>query len=63
MLQMVTLAYLSIVVAYEGHLQEAESLAREAGALVERFGLQKVPQSSWAPNRLIKDGLSRSLGD
>jgi LuxR family transcriptional regulator, maltose regulon positive regulatory protein len=49
LLQMVTLAYLSIVVADEGHLQEAESLAREAGALVERFGLQKVPQSSWAP--------------
>jgi len=46
---MVTLSYLSIVVADEGHLQEAESLAREAGALVERFGLQKVPQSSWAP--------------
>jgi LuxR family maltose regulon positive regulatory protein len=48
-LQMVTLSYLSIVVADEGHLQEAESFAREAGALVERFGLQKVPQSSWAP--------------
>jgi LuxR family maltose regulon positive regulatory protein len=47
--RMVTLAYLSIVAADEGHLQEAESLAREAHALVERFGLQEVPQSSWVP--------------
>jgi LuxR family transcriptional regulator, maltose regulon positive regulatory protein len=44
-----TLAYLSIVAAEDGHLEEAESLAREARALVERFGLQEVPQSSWVP--------------
>ena len=49
LLRMGTLAYLSIVAAEEGHLEEAESLAREARALVERFGLQEVPQSSWAP--------------
>ena len=45
---MVTLAYLSIVAADEGNLEEAESLAREARALVDRFELQGVPQSSWA---------------
>ena len=49
LLRMVTLAYLSIVAADEGNLEEAESLAREAGALVDRFELQGVPQSSWAP--------------
>jgi len=46
---MVILSFLSIVAADEGHLEEAESLAREARALVERFGLQGVPQSSWVP--------------
>jgi LuxR family maltose regulon positive regulatory protein len=49
LLRMVTLAFLSIVAAEEGHLEEAESLAREGGALVDRFGLQGIPQSSWAP--------------
>ena len=49
LLRMVTLAYLSIVAADEGNLEEAESLAREARALVDRFELQGVPQSSWAP--------------
>ena len=49
MLRMVTLAFLSIVAAEEGHLEEAESFAREGGALVERFGLQGIPQSSWVP--------------
>jgi LuxR family maltose regulon positive regulatory protein len=49
LLRMVCLSYLSIVAADEGHPEEAESLAREAHALVGRFGLQGVPQSSWAP--------------
>jgi LuxR family maltose regulon positive regulatory protein len=49
LLRMVSLSYLSIVAADEGHLEEAEALAREAQAWVTRFGLQGVPQSSWAP--------------
>jgi len=49
LLRMVSLSYLSIVAADEGHLEEAEALAREAHALVARFGLQVLPQSSWAP--------------
>jgi LuxR family transcriptional regulator, maltose regulon positive regulatory protein len=49
LLRMVTLAYLSIVATDEGNLEEAESLAREARALVNSFELQGVPQSSWAP--------------
>ena len=49
LLRMVSLSYLSIVAADEGYLEEAESLAREAYALVGRFGLQGIPQSSWAP--------------
>jgi ATP/maltotriose-dependent transcriptional regulator MalT len=49
LLQMVTLSYLSIVATDEGRQEEAESLARQAGTLVVRFGLQGVPQSSWAP--------------
>ena len=49
MLRMVNLSFLSLVATDEGHLEEADSLAREAYALVGRFGLQKVPQSSWAP--------------
>jgi LuxR family transcriptional regulator, maltose regulon positive regulatory protein len=52
MLRMVSVSYLSLVATDEGHLEEAESLAREACALVVRFGLQKVPQSSWAPTAL-----------
>ena len=49
LLQMVSLSYLSIVATDEGRQEEAESLARQAGTLVIRFGLQGVPQSSWAP--------------
>jgi LuxR family transcriptional regulator, maltose regulon positive regulatory protein len=49
MLRMVNLSFLSLVATDEAHLEEAESLAREAYALVSRFGLQKVPQSSLAP--------------
>ena len=60
MLRLVSVSYLSLVATDEGHLEEAESLAREACALVVRFGLQKVPQSSWAPialgNMLAKRG-------
>jgi LuxR family maltose regulon positive regulatory protein len=48
LLQMVSLSYLSIVATDEGRQEEAESLAQEAAALVLRFGLQVVPQSSWA---------------
>jgi LuxR family maltose regulon positive regulatory protein len=39
---------LSIVATEEVHLKEAESLAREACALVERFGLQGNPQAAMA---------------
>ena len=49
LLQMVSLSYLSIVATDEGRLEEAVSLARQARTLVVRFGLQVVPQSSWAP--------------
>jgi LuxR family maltose regulon positive regulatory protein len=49
LLRMVSLSYLSIVATDEGRQEEAESLAREAAALVVGFGLQVVPQSSWAP--------------
>jgi LuxR family transcriptional regulator, maltose regulon positive regulatory protein len=43
------LSCLSFVAGDEGQLEEAESLAREACALVDRFRLQGVPQSTWAP--------------
>jgi LuxR family transcriptional regulator, maltose regulon positive regulatory protein len=46
-LRMISLSILSIVTTDEGRLEEAESLAREARTLVESFGLQGVPQSSW----------------
>jgi LuxR family transcriptional regulator, maltose regulon positive regulatory protein len=49
LLQMVCLSYLSIIATDEGRQEEAEALARGAGALVLRFGLHAVPQSSWAP--------------
>jgi LuxR family transcriptional regulator, maltose regulon positive regulatory protein len=49
LLQMVCLSYLSIIATDEVRQEEAEALAREAGALVLRFGLHAVPQSSWAP--------------
>jgi LuxR family transcriptional regulator, maltose regulon positive regulatory protein len=48
LLRMVCLSFLSIVAADEGQLEEADLLAREARASVERFGLMGVPQSSWA---------------
>jgi LuxR family transcriptional regulator, maltose regulon positive regulatory protein len=46
-LRMISLSILSIVTTDEGRLEEAKSLAREARTLVESFGLQGVPQSSW----------------
>jgi LuxR family maltose regulon positive regulatory protein len=48
LLRMVCSSFLSIVAADEGHIEEADSLAREASASVERFGLSGVPQASWA---------------
>jgi LuxR family transcriptional regulator, maltose regulon positive regulatory protein len=39
---------LSLVATDEGRMGEAESLAREAVALVDRFGLQGVPQAALA---------------
>jgi LuxR family transcriptional regulator, maltose regulon positive regulatory protein len=48
LLRMVCLSFLAIVAADEDQLEEADSLAREARASVERFGLLGVPQSSWA---------------
>jgi LuxR family transcriptional regulator, maltose regulon positive regulatory protein len=49
LLRTVCLSYLSIVAADEGRLDDAWWLAREARALLGRFGLQGVPQSSWVP--------------
>jgi LuxR family maltose regulon positive regulatory protein len=53
-LQIVILSALSFVGADEGHLEDAEAFAREAGALVDRFGLRHVPQASAAPIALGK---------
>ena len=39
---------LSLVATDEGRPDEAESLAREALALATRFGLQSMPQATWA---------------
>jgi LuxR family maltose regulon positive regulatory protein len=49
LIRVVTLSFLSSVAADEGHPEEAESLAREAGALVDRFKLRGIPQASHAP--------------
>jgi LuxR family maltose regulon positive regulatory protein len=49
LLPTVCLSYLSIVATDEGRLEEAESLAREARVLTDRFGLWVIPQSSWVP--------------
>jgi ATP/maltotriose-dependent transcriptional regulator MalT len=46
--RMVTLAFLSFVAADEGHLEEAESRARAAYALVERLRSYGIPQTSVA---------------
>lgn len=42
------LSVLSFVNVDEGHLEEAESLAREARPMVDRFGLQGIPQATMA---------------
>src|SRR5215213_6007540 len=45
----VTLSFLSFVAGDEGHLEEAESRARTAQALVERLRSYEIPQTSLAP--------------
>ena len=47
---------LSLVAGDEGHLEEAESLAREARGALERFKLQEVPQST-----VVNIALGRAL--
>src|SRR5215211_6862190 len=49
LLRVVAQSFLSVVAAEEGHLEEAESRAREAGALVDRLRLSSVPQATLAP--------------
>jgi LuxR family maltose regulon positive regulatory protein len=49
LVRMVTLAFLSFVATDEGHLEEAESRARAALALVERLRSYRIPQTSLAP--------------
>jgi LuxR family transcriptional regulator, maltose regulon positive regulatory protein len=49
LLRVVAQSFLSVVASEEGHLEEAESRAREAGALVDRFRLSTVPQATLAP--------------
>src|SRR5215204_1883601 len=48
-LQITVLCALSFEAADEGHLEEAESLAREAQAVVKKFGLERIPQASAVP--------------
>jgi LuxR family maltose regulon positive regulatory protein len=48
-LRMAMLSCLSFVAGDEDHPEEAESLAHEAQALVDRFRLQGVPQATLAP--------------
>ena len=48
-LRLTVLCVLSFVASDEGRLEEAESLAREAHAVVERFGLEKIAQASAVP--------------
>ena len=49
LVRVVTLSFLSFVAADEGHLEEAESRARAAQALVERLRQYRIPQTSLAP--------------
>ena len=56
------LSCLLFVARDEGHPEEAESLAREALALVDRFGLQEIPQSTWAPITLGRARTARGSG-
>jgi LuxR family maltose regulon positive regulatory protein len=55
-LRLLMLSALSLVAGDEGHLEEAESLAREARTAVERFKLQEVPQST-----VVNIALGRAL--
>ena len=48
LVRIVTLSFLSFVAADEGHLEEAESCARAAQALVERLRPYRIPQTSLA---------------
>jgi LuxR family transcriptional regulator, maltose regulon positive regulatory protein len=48
LVRIAVLSALSLVNIDEGHLEEAEALAREARALVSRFGLQEIPQATLA---------------
>jgi LuxR family transcriptional regulator, maltose regulon positive regulatory protein len=48
LVRMVTLSFLSFVATDKGHLQEAESRAREARALVESLQPHRIPQTSLA---------------
>jgi len=49
LVRMATLSFLSLVATDEGHLEEAESRARAAQALVDRLRPYRIPQSSLAP--------------
>jgi LuxR family maltose regulon positive regulatory protein len=49
LVRVVALSFLSFVAADEGHLEEAESRARAAQALVERLRQYRIPQTSLAP--------------
>jgi LuxR family maltose regulon positive regulatory protein len=49
LVRMVTLSFLSLVATDEGCLEEAESHARAAHALVERLRSYEIPQTSFAP--------------
>jgi LuxR family maltose regulon positive regulatory protein len=49
LVRVVTLSFLSFVATDEGHLEEAESRARAAQALVERLRPYRIPQTSLAP--------------
>ena len=48
LVRIVTLSFLSLVATDEGHLEEAESHARAAKALVERLRPYRIPQTSLA---------------
>src|SRR5215217_4370142 len=49
LVRVVTLSFLSFVATDEGHLEKAESRAREAVALVERLRPYRIPQTSVPP--------------
>ena len=48
-MRITVLCALSFVAADESHLEEAESLAREAQVVVKKFGLEGIPQASAVP--------------